>query len=451
MISVRALRRTAAAFAIVACASTASAQSISSSSSSSSSSVSSGPTVVSVTDGRSSISPGGNLIYIMTVQQNSVAQKNVTATLLLPAYVNIASPDNGGIVVGNLVQWSNIPLSQNQPKTLTVNVSILSTAPEGTVLTATASAENAQATDTTIVQTGLAGGNFTASITDNRNSALPGDTLTYNITVRNNSPYQQRTDIVATASDLTSVTSANPTAQVSFPKVSWMDVTFAPNEQKIFSFNADIRKRLTAYTGVYASVKAGTVTATDTTLVNSTNNQNSTSSSSSRRSSSSSSRATQAPKNVLFRNVADASEVVPGGTVRYTLFVQNVLLNTIGDATITNRFDPSQLSVEDAGGGTKTADGVLQWKLPTLQPGQTWRATYTLRVNRALGTGTQLDNVATISGNDVAFATLNERVTVNRIGVVTTLPATGFSSELFFIVAAIALSAAAAITQKKAI
>ena len=317
------------------------------------------------------------------------------------------------------------------------------------MLTAIAQAGSAQSSDSTAVQSGIVSGAFQVSLSNPKSSALPGDTVTYTVKAKNTSAFSQHADVTVTASNLTSIQTTVPEAQVSVPRIVWQSVLFAPNQEQTFSFTAIISKRLPPYTGIVTSVKVGTVSASNSMYVQSTKKQQSSSSSSS---SSSRSRASSSSagdsKHVLFRKVADAAEVVPGGTVHYTLYVQNTLLNDIRDAVITDRFDTSLQSVVEANGAKVTGDGTLQWTLPVLQPGQIWKTSYSLKVAPNLSNGTEIRNVATISGTDVSFATLNEKVTVATTDVVGILPTTGASFDLLFLFSILPLAAVGAFAQK---
>jgi len=131
--------------------------------------------------------------------------------------------------------------------------------------------------------------------------------------------------------------------------------------------------------------------------------------------------------NVLFRKVADRSEAVAGGTIRYTLYVKNVLDHTIDDASISDRFDPMLMSSPDAPSGMRT------FAVPVLQPGAEWKVSYTLHVSEALANGTVLSNIATLQGSDVESSPLSERVRVTQTGIMTGMPQTGAPLDLLFV------------------
>ncbi len=413
-------------------------------------------TTVSITDGKDQVAAGGNLLYVIKVTQNSGPLRYTDVFMTLPSYANTVYPDGGGRVVGSRVVWDKLSLTQGEEKIFTVQVNVGPNAPLNTVLTASVQADRAVASDTTTVRSGSATTGYRISVTDNRDLVYPGQALQYVITVRNTAASDSRTDVTADVSALNTVDSFNPAASLVYPTITWKNVEFRPGETKTFTFQAAMKKRVAPYTAARVIVHAGQQTATDTTttrslhgdpvFMTSTQLNNPSSLTTGRPSSSSS--ATQ--KSVLFRKTADADNVIPGGTIHYTLLVQNVLLNTLRDAVITERFDPTQVTIIDAGAGTIVSPGVIQWKVPVLTSGKSWRTTYAVRVSKNLKNGTPINSVATISGTDLSYAALNEKVNVSTTtSVIGNLPATGGAFDLLFMFATAPLAFAGMKMQRK--
>ena len=218
--------------------------------------------------------------------------------------------------------------------------------------------------------------------------------------------------------------------------VRWSSLAIAPNDERVLTYKVRVRSDSPLDHPLMVSVSSHDAEDTDTTEVVKRSNEK---------------RGLRAEsKYVLFKKTANTHEVVPGGTIRYTIFVQNILLNTMNDAVVTDRFDPTLLTVVENGDATISANGLLQWRLPKLLPGEIWQKTYTMRVSRALKTGEIVSNVATITGEDVATATLDEKVAVIRSGVLGSLPRTGSASDLLFLLAGLPLAIGASIAQRKA-
>lgn len=408
-------------------------------------------TTVSITDGKDRISAGGNLLYVIKVTQNAGPIRAMDVFMTLPTYANAVYPDNGGRVVGGRVIWDHVSLSQGEEKIFTIQVNLGQDIPVDTVLTASVQAERAVASDKTTVGVKNTDAAFRISVTDNRDIVYPGQNLSYTITVKNTSSYSVTSDVSANVSGLNTIDSYSLNPIVNYPTITWKNVEFAANQQKTFTFTAAMNKRVAPYTAARVVAHVGLLTATDTTVSRSLHGDpvfmTSTQLNSSSRGATSSS--SNPSKSVLFRHTSDANDVVRGGTIHYTLYVQNVLLNVIRDGVVSVRFDPSQLTVIDTNGGTLIGDNRIQWKVPVLQPGAVWKLTYTMQVSKTLPAGAVITSVASLNGNDVGTSTLSERVTVANADVLTNLPATGAAFDLLFALLVAPLAFAGTVLQRK--
>lgn len=398
------------------------------SSSSSSSSVSSALSIT-IDDGKSSIRAGDSMVYLIELRQTSDASKTVDVDLYLPTFANIVSPQQGGNATGNRVRWNDVTLLQNVTQRLSVNVSLNPVIPENTELIARAVASGVEATDKTVVRnTSQTDAAFQVAVSDGKSIVAPNEMLTQTLTVTNTSGQQRTTDVQLTVSQFVAVESVNPRTGTDSNVLMWKSQNFAAGESKTYVVKGSVRRGAPEYASIVFQGKVGTVMASDVTSVQTGAASSSRSSSSSRGTDSSSSRATgqnDRLRNVLFTKTADMREVVPGGVITYTLQVQNVLLTVIDDAVVSDRFDAAQITIIEAGGGVMPAAGQLQWQLPTLRPGEIWTRSYKVQVAQGLSSGTDVKNVASITGSDVTYTTLDEKVTVAQTNVVGKLPSTG--------------------------
>jgi hypothetical protein len=78
-----------------------------------------------------------------------------------------------------------------------------------------------------------------------------------------------------------------------------------------------------------------------------------------------------------------------------------------------------------------------------------WEDSYTLTVSPAIPSGTQLSNIASISGPDVITATLDEKVNVVTTGIVDHLPSTGAANDMLLFFGAIPLSLGFSAVQRR--
>lgn len=410
---------------------------------------------LSVTDGKTTISAGDSMIYVVTASQNTQATRDVTLKLVLPAGMDLISPDNGGQVNGQTVTWSNATLTQNTNRIFTVQARVLNSLANGTVLTATASADSAQATDTTTVQSGAAATKaYALTFTDNTSSVRASGSLQYVLTVKNNSVASQTDNVVVQGPVTIAVQSGTPLpTTVGTNSATWSNVTFAPGETKTFAFNALVDGGARTGTTIETRATVANASVADLTAVN--NNQSS-SSSSSRHSSTSSSRSSRSSAssratvaNALFRMTADTNEVTPGGTISYALFAQNVLLQNVRDAKVTLKFDPSLAAVLTSANGTVSQNGEVTWLLPTLAPGAIWQTNVTLRASGTVNTGDFITASATLTGNDVSGSAINERIVSVSTVVVGRLPDTGAAFDTLFLILSGLLAAFFGFSQRK--
>lgn len=408
-------------------------------------------TIVSLTDGKDVVNQGSALHYVIGVQENTQMFQKMNVLLSLPREVIAAAPDNGGRFVGGQIFWDDVDLTQGLTKMLSATVTLERAIPTNTQLVATAHADGVSVSDATIVIKGAPTSAYTISITDNASKAIPGDRLGYTVKVKNLANYQQHGDLVVYAPDWTDVLSSQPEANVDLPNVTWRDVAFAPLEEKTFRVDTQLRHRMPAYTSVIASATIAGIRATDTTVVHFGAERESIFPFALR--SSSSSTASTANKrsggrSVIFRKTVDSNEVIPGGMLHYTLYVQNLASTSINNAIITDRFDPTKVSFAYGSSVRQLGSGQLRWNVPTLQPGQVWQTTYALSVSPTLPMGSQIVNIATISGDDLMYGSLNEKVSVVQTGVIGELPVTGSPFDLLFVFSSLPLAAAAAGVQK---
>ncbi|HRH93799.1 MAG TPA: hypothetical protein PKV72_04700, partial [Candidatus Peribacteria bacterium] len=187
-----------------------------------------------------------------------------------------------------------------------------------------------------------------------------------------------------------------------------------PNDSREVKFTIRVRPDAPVGASLLAGISADGATARDTTEVVLKSNEGKV-------------------QNVLLRKGVDRSEVVPGGQIRYTLYVRNTLDHDISDAMIVDRFDAQYMSfagTDNRAALVKQAPGELQWQVPVLQPGQTWQASYTLEVAADAPNGFDLNNIASISGRDVSGVALSEKVRTVATAVFTDFPTTGFESDV---------------------
>lgn len=513
---------------------------------------------ITVTDGHDKVSQGQAVVYVITLKQQRDTARNVNVSFHLPHQANVVSASDGGAVIDNsTVRWTNVSIYKNVTRTLTVNVNIDPDAPVGQYLVARTLVEGAEATDTSLVEnySPQSQDGFRISVTDGREFVLPETNLTYTARVRNTTSQSVTTDVRAAMPYTSSFLSSSPGGVRDSYNVTWKKQSFAPGEEKIYSYTVQVDRDAVDRTVIRSRVYAGTVNGLDETVVriglpygavtaSITDNRNTaeigqiltyvikvkndsdvvatqvavdanmptygefvsateggisdgnnvrwlivqiaphdvrTLSYSVRVRSDApldsiltagavadganghhvldktkvvleSNEVGLVAKSVLFRKSADRSEAVPGGKIRYTLFIRNTLDTVISDATILDRYDNRYLSLESADNRQfliENEEGRMVWKVPVLKPGESWSTTYVLSVSADAPTGLPLDNVATLRGHDVSGVSLTERVSTNTSGVLGDFPETGAGMDaILALLLAVPAFAAAGVQRK---
>jgi uncharacterized repeat protein (TIGR01451 family) len=395
---------------------------------------------VSISDGLELARPGDNLTYTISVRNLSDVTNVANVQVPLSSIVGVVSHGGGSELIGDKLVWKNVSFAPGAAKTFTFTVQVQRHLRKFALVHMRATAGSVSAVDDTLLVSGTIQGALAVGIDDSRTTVERGEILTYTVTVRNLSD-RLVTDgnVGASLPVYGEFVSASEGGKWDGTGVHWNELQVAPNGERVLTYQARVRSDAQDGTTLMTSVTAQADKDTDTTTVVAKSNEKNR-------------KPTQARQelgNVLFRKVASQTETVPGGKVSYTLFVKNVLDRPITNAVINDRFDPTLLSVVDGGGALNKGEGRLQWNVPVLQPGESWEATYVLAVSKTAPKGLSINNIATISGDDLRDLTLSARVTVGSMGVVRGMPKTGASMDLLFILTTLPLGLASAFLQRK--
>lgn len=368
--------------------------------------------ILFLTDDHESIAPAQVDTYTLTVRNNGTQSQKRDVNLALPYDTEFLSASDNGRRSSYTVTWPNITVNPGELRTFRATV-LVDRNPSENLMRAKAFVGSAVAIDQTIVSTGLPAHSISATISADRESAQPGDILTYTVHVTNDS------DMVATN---VSVDASLPTYglfqtvdQGGFwdgGNVRWLFLQIAPHDSRTVHFSVLVRSDAPDGVGLRASVFAGGSAGVLTSM----------------RIARTVGGADDRDNRVLFRKTADRGEAMPGGKIRYTLFVRNTLNHLISDATILDRFDTQYLSLVSAERSqslVSQSDGQMLWQVPVLAPGESWETSYVLSVARDAPSGIALENVALLRGTDLQGVSLTETVQTNRSGVMQDFPTTG--------------------------
>ncbi len=127
---------------------------------------------------------------------------------------------------------------------------------------------------------------------------------------------------------------------------------------------------------------------------------------------------------ILLRKTADRSEVQPGDTLNYTIYLRNNTNSAIRNVVVQDRMDLKYMQVLGSTYGSMDA-GRMEWNIPVLPAGEEWSVQYTVQVSPHVPHGITMNNVVSVSGEGLETTSLTERVQTGSTGVVTSLPPTG--------------------------
>lgn len=404
------------------------------------------PFRVTVNDGRDFAPTQAILQYVITAQNLTGSDRVVRVQALVPASAVVDAFQAGASYEGHKITWQNVPFAPGELREFTFSLRIPERLQNFHRFYTRVLVDGVSAVDTTVIRTGFPMHALRVGLSSNRETAAHGDLITYEVLVQNTVPELATAAAINGSlpiySEFVSVTEGGFWDGRS---IHWRNIQIAPLGQR--SLRYTVRVRADAPLGARLISSADADGAKDgilTTVVRegesvaSIVEDDGTMPTSSER-----------LGRVLLQKTADVTEVLPGGSVRYTVTVRNVLLHPIGDAVVTDRFNPSFFTVIDNGQASVISEGELEWKVPALAPGQTWQRSYILGVRGEVPHGTTMSNIAHITGSSVADASYQERVTVTQTGIVAELPSTGAPLDVFVTLLLFPLALGPALLQRR--
>jgi len=152
---------------------------------------------VTVSDGLTEVAPASSVTYQIHLRNDDdILATGLAVSAALPVYAEFMEASNGGIWTGNNVRWDNLTVSPHGERTLTVNAHVRTDAPVGALLRMTAETQGLVGVDLTTVVSGTPSRNTHAEAlltkTADRSEVRPGDTVSYTVTLRNNTDHSFR-------------------------------------------------------------------------------------------------------------------------------------------------------------------------------------------------------------------------------------------------------------------
>ncbi|MFH1670364.1 MAG: hypothetical protein ABIA92_02125 [Patescibacteria group bacterium] len=378
------------------------------------------PLEIFVDDGRIYAEPEEELHYRIVVKNDFGPDRDFTLYSHIPPFLRFLDATGGYRRDNRSVEWHDQFIAHGETVIYDLFGVIERDAPEFSNVRLRVSSNASLGTDTTtVLYEQIPPAALELSIDDGYSSAANGQELTYNIRIRNNEgKLLTGVDVKNGMPIYTEFVSATEGGYWTGKEVYWKDLTVSPFGTRTLQITLRVRSDAPLGTQLRHSVRSVGREAVDVTEVstNTSGRNNTAQAQNSQR---------------MLRKVADRTEVRPGDTVSYTIYVQNTLEHPVLNVHVEDRMDPSFSTVLNAEHGQMQGDKII-WDIPSLQPGQKWQVTYTVRVNSDVPHGTQLANVVTVNGEGMESVSLTQRTYTTRIGVVTELPKSGAPLDVLF-------------------
>lgn len=394
------------------------------------------PLIVSVRDGREFAEPGEVLHYDIVVENPDGPDRAFDLRAQIPAEQELEAATEHPVIQNRALTWPNQFVAAGATRTYAVALRIAQGTPDLQAIRLRAYAGQAIGTDTTSIYRGVVPAAFSVSVTDGVNAAMPGDILEYEIVIHNaESKLATEVDADAALPNYTEFVAASEGGSWTGNGIRWDNLTVSPKGDRILRLRLRVRSDAPLGTAIQFVVNARGHQGVDITEVASTSDVP----------------PPEAPSDtVLLRKSADRTEVRPGETITYTVYLRNTTAQEIRNVIVEDRLDQRYMRVVGGDAGAMQGDRIV-WTLPSLSPGQDWQVRYAVAVSEGTPHGEALLNVVSVSGDGMQEISLTERVFTARISVVSTLPPAGAPLDLLFLLASSATALAPTMAMRRKI
>ncbi|MDA0376186.1 MAG: hypothetical protein O3A80_02660 [bacterium] len=132
------------------------------------------------------------------------------------------------------------------------------------------------------------------------------------------------------------------------------------------------------------------------------------------------------------------SEVVAGGSIRYTVSISNMTRGTLHNIDVVDRYNPEMIDIiQPLLDGGVIKENEIIWSIPELFAGQSWSTTFTARTKPHLVAGDRIVLMAHAYSDEADFDLYPEAwSSVAGVGIAY-MPQTGGKYDLLFVLAAL--------------
>jgi len=375
---------------------------------------------ISVNDGKAYAEPMEKLTYRIVVDNTNGPGRVYRLRTDLPVFLNYVNGSGEPRVDRSIVEWANQKISADEIQEFYLTATVDRDAPNNSAIQLKIASGPSIARDTTSVYAGTLGSTLSTSISDGLESAVSGEYVAYDVNVRNESnKLATEVDVNVALPRYMEYVSSTEGGEWVGKNVRWIGLTVSPHGNRKLRVTARIRSDAELGSSMRATAEIEGNIAVDKTFV------------SDRRivggggiALTPAITATSLRAPVLLRKVADRSEVRPGDTVSYDIYLRNNTDRPFGNVVIQDKLDTRHMQVLGSSNGRIQGDR-LSWSIPSLAPGEEWTVRYTARVNSHVPHGIAINNIVSVSGEGIETFSLNERVYTSNMNVITSLPPSG--------------------------
>lgn len=179
----------------------------------------------------------------------------------------VSASDNGDLRGGDEVEWTDVDIARDSSKTLLLSVRPRSSVNDGDTVRLRVEAEDDEDEETTRIEAGDDAEDIRLSITDSRDPAAPGDSVTYRILLENRGNNDETIDVRARLDGDMTFSSANEGGDVFGNEIRWNDVDVDADDDVTLTVTVRIRSSADDGDVVELDVEAGSEDDTETTRI----------------------------------------------------------------------------------------------------------------------------------------------------------------------------------------
>ncbi len=355
---------------------------------------------LSISDDTEVIIPGKTLRYVAVVRNAGRSLETEDIRISLPTSVEVLSVSPEGFRERtHTILWRQQTLAPQEKKFFSILVRTDARTTDDVHLKATLFTSTGHASDTTVVRlTGEERDVVSVRISDGVTVAKSDEHLTYVIQAGNSGNSPAVLANVSAALPLYSEFVASSHGGIwDSSNVRWKSIDIAPHSVRELSFTIRVRPDAPNDAVLLASVQGDDHIAYDRTSIGESFTED-----------------TFIP-DVRIRRTVNAFNPVPGGSVRFSLFIKNSTNSTLRSVRVTESFDPSKFDVYKKASiaGKVNDNGTIEWVIPVLKPNETQRITYTLNLAKSVRFGEKITTIARVDGIDRYAAISSYKFTVS--------------------------------------